>query len=137
MEQVNIFDLTYNEDDGLYYLNGELFSGLAYSMRDGAFRDAEISYENGTRSGLTREWYSPGHLALHETYFDGMLHGSARSWYENGQLEEEGEYEYGVVLWEKSWDESGNILSSYSLEKDSSQYEFLQKLREIYRSQTD
>ena len=137
MKQASISDLEYNEVEGLYYLNGELFSGLAYSTRDGNFRDAEVSYVGGARSGRTREWYRPERLMLDEMYLDGGLHGYARRWYENGQLKKEGEYEHGVALWEKSWDEHGNLLKEFVLSEDSPNYRLLLKFREIRQSRTD
>ncbi|WP_141715807.1 toxin-antitoxin system YwqK family antitoxin [Burkholderia ubonensis] len=137
MDQVSIFDLEYNEDDGLYYINGELFSGLAYATRDGNFRDAEVAYVDGARSGRTLEWYRPGRLMLDEMYLDGVLHGLARSWHDNGKLEEEGEYEYGVALWRKSWDKHGNLLNEFTLSKESSNYRFLQAMRQIRQSQAN
>lgn len=137
MDQVSIFDLEYNEDDGLYYINGEPFSGLAYATRDGNFRDAEVAYVDGARSGRTLEWYRPGRLMLDEMYLDGVLHGLARSWHENGQLEKEGEYEHGVALWEKSWDKHGNLLKEFTLSGDSPNYKYLQKMRQIHQSKVN
>ncbi|MET9662628.1 hypothetical protein [Streptomyces sp. NPDC006510] len=124
-------DLDY-DDNCLAYIGDEPepFSGLAYSTQGNAFRDAEITYVNGLRHGPCREWYGPGRLALDEVYFDDALHGSARHWHKNGQLEEEGEYEYGVTLWEKSWDENGNLLKDYTMPEDSSDRKFLQGVRE-------
>ncbi|CAI8916514.1 MORN repeat variant [Pseudomonas chlororaphis] len=123
-------EIEYGED-GLYRLGNAPFSGVAYSMENG-FRDVEISYLDGMRFGPTREWYKPGTLALEEMYYRDALHGRARSWHDNGQIAKEGKYEYGIAIWEKSWDEIGSLQESYLLKEGSSEYKLLQRLRDLH-----
>ncbi|VWC06868.1 Putative antitoxin YwqK [Burkholderia aenigmatica] len=125
-------DLTY-KSNGLTYLGATPFSGVAYSENEMGVREEETSYVDGLRCGLSREWNDDGTLVKEAMYSWDVFHGAARTWHDNGQLERDGEYEYGIALHEKLWDEQGNLLSDYVLSKDDGQYEFLEKLRQIYR----
>ncbi|KVC97365.1 hypothetical protein WI77_08420 [Burkholderia ubonensis] len=134
--EVPVSELIY-KSDGLTYLAAEPFSGIAYSIAENGKREEETSYVDGLRSGLSRAWSDDGQLVEEATYWGDVFHGSARTWYDNGQLEREGEYEYGIALRERSWDEEGHLLSDYTLSKDDGQYKFLEELRRIYRGSTE
>lgn len=130
--EVPISRLTY-KSDGLTYLDVNPFSGIAYSGEEYGVRKGEISYVDGLRSGLAREWNDDGKIVKEAIYRGDVFHGISRTWYDNGQLEREGEYEYGITLWERSWDKQGRLLNDYVLSKEDGQYEFLEELRKIYR----
>jgi antitoxin component YwqK of YwqJK toxin-antitoxin module len=53
----------------------------------------------------------------------------SREWHANGQLAEDGEYEYGIVLWEKQWDENGILTKDYALKEDDQDYRTLLRYR--------
>ncbi|WP_060048285.1 toxin-antitoxin system YwqK family antitoxin [Burkholderia ubonensis] len=117
--------------DGLYYLNGEPFSGISYTLRDG-WEKSETEIRQGLQWGTTKEWYEPGRPMREATFFKGVLHGRAREWHKNGQLAEDGEYEYGITLWEKSWDENGGLLEDFQLTEEDEDFQVLQQYRAIY-----
>jgi hypothetical protein len=47
-------------------------------------------------------------------------------------LAEEGEYEYGIPLWERKWDEHGVLVEEYTLDKSDSNFGLLQNFRRVY-----
>ncbi|SEM25163.1 hypothetical protein SAMN05660976_04605 [Nonomuraea pusilla] len=62
----------------------------------------------------------------------GALHGRAREWHRNGQLAEDGEYEYGITLWAKQWDENGVLEEDYTLTESESDHRTLLHFRALH-----
>ena len=131
MKRVKASELEY-PGDGFYYLNQIPFTGIAITYSKGNWEKSAISYEEGLRSGPTVEWYQPGQKMIESSYFKGALHGRAQEWHRNGQLAEDGEYEYGITLWEKNWDENGVLKKDYVLKESDQNYQSLLKYRQIY-----
>jgi len=50
----------------------------------------------------------------------------------SGQLAEDGEYEFGIALWEKSWDEEGSVTEDFRLTEADEDFDTLQRYRGIY-----
>ncbi|MFB7918418.1 toxin-antitoxin system YwqK family antitoxin [Streptomyces sp. NPDC056061] len=121
------------EDDGLHYLDGVPFTGVAFTERGGALR-SEATYREGLRWGRTKEWYPSGRPMVDSMFARGELHGRAREWHRNGQLAEDGEYEYGIALWAKQWDESGVLEDDHMLTESDSDHRTLLHFRELYGS---
>ncbi|MEU0569800.1 hypothetical protein ABZ297_31095 [Nonomuraea sp. NPDC005983] len=119
------------EDDGLHYLDDTPFTGIAFTENDGALR-SEATYREGLQSGPTKEWYPSGQPMVDATFARGALHGRAREWHKNGQLAEDGEYEYGITLWAKQWDENGVLEDDYTLTESDSDYRTLLHFRALY-----
>jgi hypothetical protein len=118
--------------DGLYYLDAEPFSGIAFFLAEDGWEKSEIEYRRGLRWGTAKEWYLPGAPMREATYYRGVLHGRAVEWHSNGRLAEEGEYEHGFALWKKSWDEAGNLTEDYRLDETDPDYQRLLRDREIH-----
>lgn len=136
MKRVSADQLEY-PGDGLYYLQGSPFTGIAYRLhREGTLR-SELEYRDGLRWGMSREWYGPEQPMVEAPYFKGVLHGRAREWHRNGQLAEDGEYEYGIALWEQEWDEDGTLTSEHRLSEAEPDYETLRRYRELYGRDSD
>jgi antitoxin component YwqK of YwqJK toxin-antitoxin module len=74
------------ERNGLIYVEGKPFTGVAVEK-----------YSNG------QKWYE-------FTYKDGKEHGLWTHWYENGQKETEATFKDGERFSEKEWDVNGNPL---------------------------
>lgn len=130
MKRVPASSLVY--DDGQYYLDGKPFTGVAYILEDNAdWVQGEIEIKDGLESGVKREWWKPGKLMSEATWRGGALHGKLRSWHSNGQLDEEGEYEFGIPIWERTWDEDGELLEEYQLKEGEPNYAYLQKMRAL------
>ena len=134
MKRVLARELEY-PGDGLHYLDGEPFTGIAFSVTKDGFERSQLEYRNGLRWGASKEWYGPDLPKVDATYYKGVLHGRAREWHRNGQLAEDGEYEYGIVLWEKQWDEEGNVTKDYRLTETDRDFETLQRYRTLYQDQ--
>jgi len=64
-------------------------------------KNPKLNTVQGLRSGKTREWYAKDSPMVESIYFRGVLHGPSTEWHKNGQIAEDGECEYGIVLWEK------------------------------------
>jgi len=118
--------------DGLHYVDGEPFTGITYTLAKDGSRKSEVTYRDGLQWGPANEWYRSGRPMVEATYFKGVLHGRAREWHANGQLAEDGDYEYGFTLWEKMWDEHGNLTRTFVLKETDSDFQRLAQCRRLY-----
>ncbi len=133
MQRVPRADLDYEARDGLHYWKGEPFTGVAFTVARGAdWIKSEVAYRDGLRWGETREWYAPGAPMVASTFFRDVLHGRAREWHRNGQLAEDGEYAYGIALWEKTWAEDGHELTSRALDEGDAAHARIADYRRMY-----
>lgn len=129
--------LDHHEDDDLFYLDGTPFTGVAYTLaKDGRVK-AEMEYRRGLRWGSTEEWYGVDRPMVRSTFYRGVLHGRAREWHTNGQLAEDGEYEFGITLWEKHWDEAGRPTRDYTLAESDPDFERVLQGRRLYAEPGD
>jgi antitoxin component YwqK of YwqJK toxin-antitoxin module len=118
--------------DGLYYLDGQPFTGVAFRLARDGFERSQIEYREGLRWGAVHEWYAPGQPKVEASYYKGALHGRAREWHRNGNPAEDGAYEYGITLWEKNWEEDGTLTKDYRLEPSHPDFLTLERYRALY-----
>jgi antitoxin component YwqK of YwqJK toxin-antitoxin module len=70
-----------------------------------------VTYVDGIREGVQREWYDGGALKSELTVHRGRVVGPARWWHENGRLAREQRFdERGLPVEEISWDEEARPL---------------------------
>jgi antitoxin component YwqK of YwqJK toxin-antitoxin module len=131
MRRVPAKSLSY-PGDGLYYLDGVPFAGVAYFPKPDGWVEGETEYRDGLRWGLVREWYRSGALAYEASFFRDAVHGRKREWHENGQLASDGGYEYGITVWEKKWDEQGRPIDDYRVRETDPDYKTIQHHRRVY-----
>jgi antitoxin component YwqK of YwqJK toxin-antitoxin module len=117
--------------DGYYYLDDEPFTGLGVSHYEDGSLKSEIEFKDGLKSGLERHWFASGKLHSEAEMRRSVVHGKERVWYSSGQLKEEGDYEHGVTLRRKEWDEDGDLVEEYELKETDSDYSLLLQLRDI------
>jgi antitoxin component YwqK of YwqJK toxin-antitoxin module len=128
--------LYYN--DGHHYLEGEPepFTGVGYFENDDGQVTAEIEYRDGLEWGKKREWSNPGEsdqLSLEDTMWLGVMHGKSREWFLDGKLAEENDYEIGILVRKRVWDENGVLIEHYEMQKEDPEYAELQDYRNIYK----
>ncbi|MDC7235934.1 MAG: hypothetical protein PQJ58_22110 [Spirochaetales bacterium] len=127
MEEVDFDDLDFW--DG-YYLDEKPFTGIAYEKDSRGVILSEYTFVSGAESGPQKEFYSNGNKKeLIHLYF-GWHHGLSYEWYEDGTLKFESLLEYGIVIWQKQYDEKGKILLDYTLGKEDDDYKKLMEWRE-------
>ncbi len=129
--------LHYDERYGLYTLDGEPFTGVSYSVWPNGRLDSESELRDGLNWGVSRSWYSTGQPLGEATMRAGVLHGRSREWHTNGQFAEDGEYEYGIALWERKWDEAGALVEEYTLTEADRNFELLRSFRRTYGGSQD
>jgi antitoxin component YwqK of YwqJK toxin-antitoxin module len=131
MKRVPDESLTYS--NGGMYLDGEPFTGIAYFLDDEGRLEAEVTYRAGSEVGLKRGWFENGQPSYEVFMFNGVFHGKKREWHRNGQLAEDSDYELGFELRHKRWDEEGELIEEFELDKDDPGYKRLEKFREAYK----
>jgi antitoxin component YwqK of YwqJK toxin-antitoxin module len=123
--------------DGCKYLDDVPFTGVGYYLDEEGRLDSEASYRDGIQFGLRRAWFETGTLLHEYPMFRGVLHGKKREWHRNGQLAEEADYEFGHGLHRKRWDEDGNLIEEYDIDKNSPAYKEVEEYREAYKDELD
>ncbi len=72
--------------DSLYYMNGNLYSGTAYSsFKNGQIKEFK-SIKDGRLSGPAYNWYEDGSYAMEANFLNGYLAGRFVAWSEVGDL---------------------------------------------------
>lgn len=130
---VPLRDLWWDEGYGLYTYHGVPFTGVAFTIEWGVLT-SEVEYRDGLRSGLLRDWHRDGGLAAEGTFLADTIQGTYREWHRNGQLALEQVGEYGILLSEKRWDESGRLVKEYAIEEGGGDWQSLQQRRKWFGS---
>lgn len=107
------------DDDQRCLFEGELFTGIAFRNFPNGFRESETEYLEGFQTGHEKHWARSGKLIADYSFLKGELHGESQEWYEAGQLKSEAQYELGIELAYRSWDEGGNLEVNRRLEAGS------------------
>jgi antitoxin component YwqK of YwqJK toxin-antitoxin module len=121
--------------EGRMCLNGEPFTGIEEFENDEG--RGEATYVDGILSGLRRGWFPSGTPYYEEEMLMGVYHGKKREWHPDGQLAEEADYELGVKLRQKLWDEDGVLIEEFELEEDDPAYEELRLKRQTYEEEIE
>ena len=131
------FETEHVGPNGNWMYRGRPFTGVRYSLGPDGEVESEGAFRDGLRWGPCWERYRSGQMYMESHFARDVLHGRAREWYENGRLAEEGEYEYGVPLWERKWDEDGTLIEEYALTEADGNFALLRSLREVYGGDGD
>lgn len=93
-----------------YYENGQL--------------ENEVEYKNGIEEGLARVYYENGKLKISYSHKSGKKHGNIKFYYPTGVLKAEGKYDMGRPLFDKRYNERGELIyhatpDSFILQKET------------------
>jgi len=133
IERIEEQYLEYDENHLICY-KGKPFTGIGYyPFDDGLGLAYEVHYQDGHEHGLKRKWHSRGQLEYEIPMLRGMGHGIITMWHPNGQKKEVIHAEYGITWHRITWDEQGNIIDEFKLEKGSTNYSLLLEFRELYK----
>jgi hypothetical protein len=119
-------------DDYIYRLNGTPFSGIAFELDDRGNLLSELSFQDGSQTGSTKEWAANGTLVYDCCYLNGTKHGLQRRW-SDGKLVSEEVFEYGICVSRKCWDENGNLTEDFNLEQTDPNYSLLNAIRSVIK----
>jgi len=122
--------------DGYYYLDDKPFTGVAFSLYEAGSLKSETEYKHGLKWGLDRHWFGPDKFQYEAELQRGVVHGKKRVWHPDGKLKEEGDYEFGIELKSKKWDEDGNLVEDFELKETDSNFNLLQQFREIEKKRS-
>jgi hypothetical protein len=131
MNRVPMSELRHDSLESIYLRDGEPFTGTAYNLYPDGSVEGEIEYRYGLRWGVTRSWHEDGRPATEGHFLRDVQHGMAWEWDESGRVTEESCCEYGVVIYERAWDEDGDLTRDYRIEEGSRDFERLRKRREL------
>jgi antitoxin component YwqK of YwqJK toxin-antitoxin module len=99
--------------NGVFFLNGQPFTGMGLQRySDGSKRD-EVPFLDGREHGVARSWYRDGRLAGETTYVRGVKHGPRREWFENGLLRSEELFEFDLVMRKEVRNDHQEVIENY------------------------
>ena len=122
-------DELYFLEDGTYEWQDKPFSGIAREYRPDKSVVSESEFVDGMQDGFTRGYYPSGKLYTETHWVKNSHHGPARVWYENGQMERDALYEHGILVKEKKWDDSGQLLKDFQITEDHPLFKILESRR--------
>ena len=129
--------LGYDAVSSRHTLDGVPFTGTVYSVWPNGQLDCESELREGLNWGASRCWYSTGAKFGEAAMRAGVVHGKSREWHPEGRLKAEGEYEYGIALWEREWSADGALTREYKLTEADRAYKSLASLRRAYGGSPD
>lgn len=94
------------EDEG-----GKPFTGLTYELYDNGNLIYYSFYKDGFSHGDEMWFYRSGNIKRIEYKKYGRVRGKDEIWYESGKVKSLAEYEFGVCLNYKEWDEDGKLIN--------------------------
>jgi antitoxin component YwqK of YwqJK toxin-antitoxin module len=118
-------------DEG-YTLNGQPFTGIAYEVGAEGQLLAEVEYRSGVQEGRWLEWFPDGTTRCEAVLARGVWHGHCREWHSNGRLALDGEFEHGVCLHRRRWDDGGSLVEDYRVASNAGASEVLGMYRRMY-----
>jgi hypothetical protein len=116
------------DEELIYRHNGILFTGIGYDEMPGKGL-SEVSYRDGMQDGVARDWYPSGKVKGESHFRENSLHGLKREFDDSGNLISESVYEYDILVNFVKRDASGQVIDSFHIDVDSSNYARLERLR--------
>lgn len=97
-----------NANEGLYYFENKVFSGLAQSFYSNGILAAEIQMIEGKKNGFFKKYFENGNLSFSSEYVAGKKEGLSSTWWSNGNLRSEARFQNGIPHGiQKQWYKSG------------------------------
>jgi len=112
---VKELELLQDEVGAWYYtLNNIPYTGYAYALfpSNGKLSD-EYNLLNGYQEGIQRVWYQNGQLMSETYYSNNIPHGKCTEWFDDGTLSFEAEYNMGIKIWSKMYNEQGVLIREF------------------------
>jgi len=127
-------DLRVREDDlgadgDIVLYNGVPFTGIGYDLHPDGKLAHEVAYKDGFPDGVWREWYVSGQTKLESECRKGLKHGRTTYWFPNGAVKSVANFELGIKLNGKEWNEAGNLVKEYEILPGSPNYKLLESFR--------
>ena len=106
---VAAFAQSIDENDGLYYKDGLLYSGTLTECYENGILKIEINLFEGQKHDLTFIYFPDGSKKEQRSYKQGVKHGTWYTWDENSKLTAEANFKDGEKhgSW-LVWDSNGN-----------------------------
>ncbi|NBD09942.1 toxin-antitoxin system YwqK family antitoxin [Corallococcus silvisoli] len=131
MQRVQFDDLMVG-DDQLMFWGDRPFSGVAFELFPNGRLAIETGYAEGLMEGGSRTWSELGVVVEEVQHWGGVRHGPSRSWDEEGRLRVEAVYEYGILVAEQRWSESGEKEGGWRMGPDDKLFRMLELNRDRF-----
>lgn len=114
---VSSMELELNQNKGLVYHTGLLFSGISEKRYANGNLSEVITYQNGKKHGAKKLWFESGVLSYSANYNEGKLTGEVHSFWSNGNKKSLSNYKNGILHGTQTqWYSSGVIFKELNIE---------------------
>ena len=72
--------LVFLREEGVWKLDGEIYSGYAIKHYQNGALEAKIGFANGKKNGQAVEYFEDGHLKSMTSYHENLMHGEVKNW---------------------------------------------------------
>ena len=121
-DRINDGMLEWNEGavwDSVRLFDGKPYSGTAFcEYSEGALKSERL-FLNGLEEGHCKEWHDNGQLKKEWIASRGRELGKVTKWHANGAIHSIAEFDQGVELCYREWDESGKPILTRTIEGNS------------------
>ena len=112
---------------------GKPFTGLAYELYKNNELNYYCFYKEGFEHGDYVEFYENGNIQSVQYMKYGSIVGKEETWFKSGMLKSVAEYESGVCLNLKEWNEKG-VLIKEKLEPTEDDLKMINSQKDWYKS---
>ena len=130
-----------NNGADVYYYKEVPFTGISREFSASGVMLSEAEYQEGYLTGPLKLWYPSGKIQCEANYLYSLQHGESTDWYENGNVKNKEVLEMGTLLKAIEFDEMGNQIQEFDLERDrpDAYQSFLdgRRIREMYAKKID
>lgn len=89
---------------------GEPVEGILYEKYPNGKLNYYSYYKNGIPNGERVYFYESGKIKSHCVMDAGTIDGEHIVWFENGEVRKKEFCKYGMILWMREFDETGNLI---------------------------
>lgn len=135
--QVSYEALSLDRLEGVWTLQGKLYSGYAVQSYPNGSIKARIGFFNGKKQGISRGYYPDGQLRQLTPYHQNLVHGEARNWFgteEHSLLAVRNFYLGKLHGTFKKWYKSGQLFKvmNYNMGKEEGMQQAFNENGDIY-----
>lgn len=115
-----------------YTLHDKPFTGIAYEKEPDGVITSQTTMLDGMEHGEQWEYYSNGNKKSFDYVYFNRIHGYSIEWHKSGIVKLESLLEYAIIIWQRKYNEKGELILNYTMDKDDFRYDELLMYRKKF-----
>jgi antitoxin component YwqK of YwqJK toxin-antitoxin module len=113
----------------IFVHEGRPFTGITEDLFPNGQLQCRIHFKDGREHGIAEAYFPSGAKKSKTPYTGGAAHGRDTEWFESGAVRIERDIEFGFMIREKVFDESGNLVKEYIRPESDAIMEIIKRRR--------